>query len=320
MSESRKDPSQRILDLLALLLSTRRPVSRAEIYRELAEHYDGSEQARERKFTRDKAELEALGIQLQWSPPGEDEEEGYRVDRSTFFLPDIAFTPGERAALYAVGAAAMGAGFPLRTELARALAKLRSGSTEADEGARATIYTAASIAGPKEALVTRAVAERRKLRIVYPPESEVRVVDAYAAPVRRGRMALVGFCHLRGAIRTFYTDRMTACELASPKGKPPEFDVPADFEVAEHLPRHAWQLRAHPPLRVELEFAPELAESGPKALGFAPGQVPEVTCLDALINQVLALGPGVTLRGPPQARERMRARLEQLQQTVEVER
>ncbi len=294
-------PLERQLDLLALLVQAARPVSRRELFEAFADEYGGSPDAAERKLSRDKEELRALGIPVEFVEADGEDEGGYRVDLEKFYLPEVAFSPDERAALFAVGAAALKGAFPLRGELARAVAKL--GSLERSEARpRPALYATAGPPSPFAELVTRAATERRRLRLAYPPESRERLVDPYVAVHRRGRLSFVGYCHLRRELRTFHADRLTKCALAQPLGKGDEFEVPADFDPAPHLPRHPWQVRSHPPVAVTLHFSAELGESGPKALGLeGPGPY-EVTHLRGLVSQVLALGPGVEIVAPAEAR------------------
>ena len=83
--------TERLLNLLTLLLNARRPMSLREI-RELDEfdaYRTEDPKSGERAFERDKAALVELGIPLRWVAPEQDEEEeggqgGYVVDRERF--------------------------------------------------------------------------------------------------------------------------------------------------------------------------------------------------------------------------------------------
>lgn len=303
---------ERLLDLVVLLLSARHPVPAREIFEALPEAYGGAPEARERKLSRDKAELRALGLALDWVEPDDDHEEGgYVIDRTAIFLPALAFPPEERAALLAAGAAALKGALPLRRELALALTKLRA-TGGGEDLARPRLYATTGRVSPHGDLLARAVAERRRVTLVYPPEPRPRTVRPYALSLRHRRLTLVAHCELRGGVRTFHADRISRAALASPDGSTPEFELPAGFDATEHLPRHGWQLRIHPEMQVNLTFAPELAESGPQALGFKPGAPIRVTNLDGLLAAALALGDGVTVSGPPEARQRMAALLTRL--------
>lgn len=304
---------ERVLDLLALLLDARKPVSASTIFRLLEEGYAGSNEARDRKFSRDKDTLRDLGVPLVFvKGDDEDEDGGYVLDRSEAFLPEIALTAQEQAALFAVGAAARASAFPMRSELGYALSKLRASRAAGSETAAGVVATPSRRPGV-ESMMTEAVTARRRLRLVYPPEQAERIVDPYAFSATRGRFRLVGFCHLRQAVRTFASDRVKSCRFENTQSSnKAQFEVPVDFDVEPHLPRHPWQVRRHEPVRVELTFGPELAEGGPRELGVPASGVFEATNLDGLVAQVLALGPGVSIRAPQAARDKLREALDEL--------
>jgi proteasome accessory factor B len=130
--------------------------------------------------------------------------------------------------------------------------------------------------------------------------------------LRRGRFTVVGFCHLRGAIRTFHGDRIEACVLAGDRGLSGDFVVPADFRAEVHVPAFPWQLRVHPPIEVTLSFAPELAATAAAAIGVERHGRVSTTNLDGLLAQVLAFGAGARVVAPDGARQRMRELLSPL--------
>src|SRR5690606_3462777 len=90
--------TERLLNLVIALLSTRQPLSRARI-REAVPAYSDNDEAFERMFERDKDELRALGIPLRTEPidPFFDDEPGYRIDQREYALPELAFEPDELA-------------------------------------------------------------------------------------------------------------------------------------------------------------------------------------------------------------------------------
>src|SRR5438445_394393 len=95
------DRTERLLDLVALLLDAPEPVSFADLREAFPDDYGGGRESAERKLERDKAELLQLGVPLEFVPPGLDDERevgGYRIDRAAFFLPDPRLLPEEAAA------------------------------------------------------------------------------------------------------------------------------------------------------------------------------------------------------------------------------
>src|SRR5215468_5329225 len=94
--------TERLLDLVALLLDAREPITWAELREAFPEDYGApSDEAAERKFERDKAELLELGIPVTYIQGDDERRDGYVVDREEYYLPEIGLTPEELALLYA---------------------------------------------------------------------------------------------------------------------------------------------------------------------------------------------------------------------------
>src|SRR5690348_10812469 len=94
--------TERLLNLVLCLLSTRRPLTKAQI-RQAGPQYaeNTSTEAFGRMFERDKDELRELGIPLVTSNEDAlfEDEVGYRVDREAYALPMVTFEPDELAVL-----------------------------------------------------------------------------------------------------------------------------------------------------------------------------------------------------------------------------
>jgi predicted DNA-binding transcriptional regulator YafY len=101
----------------------------------------------------------------------------------------------------------------------------------------------------------RATRERRCVTMVYrgrsQPEPLQRDIDAYALVHRWGWWYVIGYCHLREAIRSFRVDRIITLTLLDET-----FDVPVDFDVQEYL---AAEPHTQPQVQVRMRFAPERA-------------------------------------------------------------
>src|SRR5688500_15965404 len=125
--------TERLLNLVLVLLYTRRPMSKAQI-RQLVPQYgqSASTEAFERMFERDKDELRELGIPLvkQDIDPLHEDEPGYRIDQRAHALPDIDFEPDELAVLGL--ASRTWAQASLAGPAAQALRKLRAAGVERD--------------------------------------------------------------------------------------------------------------------------------------------------------------------------------------------
>src|ERR1041384_5405641 len=99
------DKAERLLDLVALLLDAREPVSFPELREIFPDDYGGNRESASRKLERDKAELQALGVPIEFVAAQDDERDigGYRIDRSKFFLPDPRLPPAEAGGGSAAG-------------------------------------------------------------------------------------------------------------------------------------------------------------------------------------------------------------------------
>ncbi len=95
-------PLERLVNLVALLLESRTPLTFDQIRGKLAEgygHQDAS--SAKRMFERDKDVLRDIGVPIEVvSTDAWDVEHGYTIDKQRYYLPDIAFTPEELSALF----------------------------------------------------------------------------------------------------------------------------------------------------------------------------------------------------------------------------
>src|SRR5215204_5017018 len=91
----------RQLSLISYLMAERRPVTALEIRRDVEGYSGMNEDAFARRFYADRAELDALGIQLTVDKPADGiaEQENYSLRPENFHLPAIAFTDEELASL-----------------------------------------------------------------------------------------------------------------------------------------------------------------------------------------------------------------------------
>ncbi|MEZ0311697.1 MAG: helix-turn-helix transcriptional regulator [Myxococcota bacterium] len=329
--------TERLLNLLTLLLNARRPVSLREI-RELEEFeaYKSSDpKSGERAFERDKSALLELGVPLRWvAPEREDEEDGsggYLVDRDKYYLPDLALQPTELALLSIAGAAAASvAGFPGRAAVIRALAKLgfdvdeaRMPSTMAHSPVQEGVD--AERVGAHLAKLHEAVAVQRRMRVVYDggrgAAPTTREVDPYGLYYKQGAWYLVGFCHLRKAERTFHLARIR--ELGDVRaGSQHEFTVPKDFDLAQHARRRPWEFPQEKPYAVTVKLADRLLPAmheifGPNVTSEpAPGGGAVVrlraTHTNALVNTLLPYGAAAEVLEPQSLRDTMRSTYERL--------
>lgn len=90
--------TERLLNLVLCLLSTRRFLSKEQIYRAVP-GYPESAEAFARAFERDKDELRSMGVPVQTGVNEVlfDDEPGYRIPQDAYALPEISLTTHEWA-------------------------------------------------------------------------------------------------------------------------------------------------------------------------------------------------------------------------------
>ncbi len=317
------DRTERILDLVALLLDAQAPVSWGEIREAFPDEYSGSQDAAERKFERDKAELLELGLPITWTPATDEHLEGYVIDKSAYYLPELALAPAELAVLYAAGSAVLTSGaFPGREDLAHALRKI-SFFADGQLPPPKVRLELSELTGSRE-LPARlealwgAINAKKWVDLEYfsPFSAQVthRRVDPYGLALRRGMWTLVGWCHLRGAVRSFHVHRVRALTVNASKPRSADFQLPAAFSLDEYVAAWPWQHRFHPPTEVTVELRGELAPLAASLFGVTAPVSNErstftlsVTDLEGLVGYVLSQGPDARLLAPESAVQALRA-------------
>ncbi len=313
--------TERLLDLVALLLDAKEPLTWREIRRAFPEDYgQGTPESTERKFERDKAELLELGIPLSYVQGDEDIEDGYVIDRDTYYLPEVGLQPDELAVLYAAGSAALASGaFPGSDDLAHALRKIGffAGPQPAAPKVRLELGGVAETRDLPARLdaLWAAIAGRKFVEIDYfsirRKEVTHRRIDPYGLALRRGVWSLVGYCHLRNDIRTFHVHRIRTLVTNPKNPKTPDYEVPKDFALDAYVASFPWQHRFHPPVEVELELNGQLTALAAQLFPGSPSKGPgratvSATDLDGLVRYALSLGSEAKVLGPPDAVARHR--------------
>lgn len=226
--------TERLLNLVIALLSTRRPLTKAQL-RAAVPHYQqtASDEAFDRMFERDKDELRDLGIPLatQLVAAAYDDELGYRIDRREYALPEIGFEPDEVAALALAGRAWNQAS--LASSAAAALTKLASAGVELDERSVVGIEPRVRTTEAAFAPVHAAVKERRELTFSYRKAdgtTSTRRLQPWGMTQWRGRWYVTGLDVDRQAERVFRLGRI--------EGKVTLVGKPAAYEIPDgHVPR-----------------------------------------------------------------------------------
>lgn len=212
---------ERLVNLTATLLDTRRPLSLEELAARLEPSYPDDKVARRRAFERDKETLRDLGVPITTSPvDGFSNETGYRIRPDDYYLPDPGLNVEERTALHvAVTAVRLDGG-----EAEEGLRKLGG-----VEGAGAPALAAlAGTTGLGE--LFDAVARRRVVEFDY--RGDHRRLEPYGVVHRFGHWYVVGRDQDKDASRAFRIDRFDAPPRSGPEGA---FEPPVGFDPAAGL-------------------------------------------------------------------------------------
>ncbi|MBM6405808.1 WYL domain-containing protein [Phycicoccus sp. CSK15P-2] len=233
--------TERLLNLVLVLLYARRPLSKAQI-RQLVPQYgsNASTEAFERMFERDKDELRELGIPLVTEDIDAlwEDEPGYRIHQRDYALPDIEFEQDELAVLGL--ASRTWAQASLAGPAAQALRKLRAAGVERDADALIGIEPRLRTTEPAFDAVKDAVLRRVRLRFDYrrpeATEASERHVQPWSLVSWHGRWYLTAFDEDREAPRVFRLSRISGpVRTVGPAGA---FEVPEDHQ-AEVMARDA---------------------------------------------------------------------------------
>ncbi|MET0489522.1 MAG: WYL domain-containing protein [Acidimicrobiales bacterium] len=238
------DKLERLMNLVAVLLDTMRPLSADEL-RELVGGYPEGGPTFHRAFERDKEDLREMGVPLVVQPlPGVDPpRDGYRILRDEYYLPDPGLEADELAALHlAVSTVQVG---PTDDE---ALWKL--GGVIGADGLGASPGGGGPVASqPTDArllLLFGAVSERRRVRLTHGDVE--RLVDPYRLDFRRGRWYVTGLDHEREDLRSYRLDRIEGDVTTEGPGK--AFERPDDVQSGAE--RQPWELGDDEPVEARV--------------------------------------------------------------------
>ena len=191
---------ERVVNLLAALIDTERPLTRDEIWSRVP-GYDGEPASARRAFERDKQMLRDMGIPLATElldPDHPDDGTGYRIPKDDYQLPDPELTAEETAALGVAASAVR-----LRSQSATA-ALLKLGTAP-----QATAVADVDIAG-EETLSTLFGARRERRTVKFRYRDAARTLDPHNLSFRSGRWYVTGYDHDHAMSRTYRLDRISS--------------------------------------------------------------------------------------------------------------
>ncbi len=221
------------MNLVIMLLVSRNYVTKERI-REVIEGYQGSEdEAFEKMFERDKAELRNLGIPLELGSVDKffDDEQGYRIARDAFELPDLDLEPDEVAVLGLAARVWQHAG--LASATSSALVKLRAAGHDVDRDALDVLQPRVGAEEPAFDAMWAATISRTPVRFAYRRPADdtdtVRHLEPWGVVTSRERWYVVGLDRDRGEPRMFRLSRIQG-DVAN-DGRPGEFTVPEGTDI-----------------------------------------------------------------------------------------
>ena len=306
---SRKN--ERLVNLTIALLATKRYLTKNEIFRNI-EGYEGSAEAKERMFERDKDDLRKLGIQIEVGglDPLFDDEAGYRIRPESYALSLRDLTPTQVTLLSLAAQAWQDAAF---TDLSQqALRKLTSIGLDTDSSqlpvmAPKLIGADENLRSALDALTSLTTIEFDYLNIQG--VAQKRQLQVYGVQARKSHWYLIGLDTEKNAIRNFRVDRIQG--VVTTVGKAQSYVIPASFEIAELEPvieTPLAVLQVRPGAGYQLR---RLATTIETADDWDLLEVP-IFDLDFITNLVLWHGEDVIVSSPVQLRSAVVSALEKL--------
>jgi proteasome accessory factor B len=314
--------SERLMNLLIMLLVARRHLDKAHIRGLL--YPDSSDEAFEKMFERDKEELRQLGIPIDVASQDVffDDEQGYRIRREAFELPDISLEADEAAVLGLAARVWQHAGMAGATS--DALLKLKAAGVDVDRTALDLVEPHLTAEEPAFEALWAAAQSRTPVEFGYQRTADAEPTTRRVQPWRllwhTSRWYLLGHDEDRGAARMFRLSRITGAVRTT--GEPGGYDLPPEAELAEATrvlapaPAASERITAH--VLVRSGMAHGLRRQGDLVDADVAGPDTETRwdrleithlTLPALADEVLSTGPDAFVESPPELRDEVVARL-----------
>jgi predicted DNA-binding transcriptional regulator YafY len=294
---------ERILNLLAFLLTSNRPVTADEIRQTVAGYDQDADAAFRRTFERDKDLLRSLGVPLNMTATDIWEvEEGYVVPSDQYAIADPHLTEEERSALLAAAQAVQfsgqSAGLSAIFKLGGASPALNAPNVAADLGHDLD----------QLAVLFDAVSSRTRTSFMYAERS--RTVTPYALAHRLGHWYLAApEVHDPSTVKAFRVDRMSDPRLDEQRST---FQVPDGFDASDVIPQVGDPLEDSivATVRFDLDVAGIVAVHSPHATKLAEDSTSAVFELPvshdaSFIGWVLGFDDRAEILGPSDLRSRL---------------
>ncbi len=237
----RRDKTERLLNLVFAMMSTRRAISRSDIRDNVAGYEDpSSDKAFERMFERDKDELRSMGLPIETVTDAMGDILGYRISASEYEFIDLELTPVD---IIVLGVAAQVwdqavLSAPAQTALRKIEAKYGKSVVKPPAELSGLVRLQAhDISLPK---LLNAAREKRVVKFEYQSRSGVhsqRRIEPWALICRQGNWYCIGFDLDRKDQRTFKLPRiqgpvrLTAESHRASRPENPTMEIPPAEDV-----------------------------------------------------------------------------------------
>jgi proteasome accessory factor B len=313
--------SERLLNLVILLLVARNYTTKDQIRALMEPYRDSTDEAFDRMFERDKDDLRALGIPLEVGFVDKffEDEQGYRIKRDAFELPEIDFTADEVAVLGLAARVWRHAGLAAATS--DALVKLKAAGLSFDREQLDQVAPALAAEEPAFEAMWQATVHRTPVRFDYTragdTESSTRHLQPWGVVTAQGRWYVAGLDTDRGEPRMFRLSRIVsgvASDGASGSYTVPEgTDLRALSEtLAPRQPDRSALVLARPGAANGLRRRAQVSATGVTGpdgtLGWDELEVPYVSEND-FAGELLGYADAVVVESPAELRAAMVDRL-----------
>ncbi len=217
-----------MLNLVALLTESSRPVTLEEISNKMAGQYPAAEEARRTAFERDKRSLRALGLPIttQTLSGSDAGKTAYSIDRTEYALIDFGLTDAELDALQQAAALVQ-----IGTPWGKQAILWLGGEVNSVDAPTTVKVTAQSQSLPT---LWQAVEKQSVCSFAY--RGKNRVVQPYGLLARNGFWYLIARDVERDMQVTYRVDRIEG-DIAA--GEPNAFVRPVDFDLLSAFERDA---------------------------------------------------------------------------------
>ena len=226
--------TERLINLTLALLATKRYLKKSEILKNVM-GYEGTQEAKERMFERDKDDLRSLGIEIEVGDLDVffEDEPGYRIPEKSYEL-NVPELTGRELALLSIASNYWNDSI-LAPTAQSGIRKLQSLGIPIsfDFNFRAQYR----FENPTILLddITRAISTRSQISFSYDSATlKLRHIEPYRIIFWNGYWYLIGNDLDRQGIRLFKLSRfVSTIEIARKKN---QYSIPDDFEATVHLP------------------------------------------------------------------------------------